>query len=35
VLIDFMKSEVEDRHQGITYEPLFTQLIKMREKGII
>lgn len=35
VLIDFMKSEAEDRHQGLTYEPLFTQLIRMREKGII
>lgn len=35
VLVDFMKSEVQDRHQGICYEPLFSQLIRLKDKGLI
>lgn len=33
VLVDFMKSEIAERDRGITYEPLFTQLIKLRDQG--
>ena len=32
-LVDFMKTEISERQQGIMYEPLFTQLIKYKEQG--
>ena len=31
-LVDFMKTEVSDRDQGLSYEPLFSQLIANKEK---
>ena len=27
-LVDFMKTEIAERDQGLAYEPLFTQLTK-------
>jgi len=34
-LVDFMKSEVADRNQGLTYEPLFSQLIINKDKFLV
>ena len=31
-LVDFMKTEVSERDQGLSYEPLFSQLIANKEK---
>ena len=31
-LVDFMKTEVAERDQGLAYEPLFSQLIANKEK---
>ena len=34
-LVDFMKTEVAEREQGLTYEPLFSQLIQNKEKFLV
>ena len=34
-LVDFMKNEVNERDQGLTYEPLFSQLIQNKEKFLV
>ena len=34
-LVDFMKSEIADRDQGLSYEPLFSQLIANKEKFLL
>lgn len=34
-LVDFMKSEVAERDQGLTYEPLLSQLIENKDKFLV
>ena len=34
-LVDFMKTEVAERDQKLTYEPLFSELIANKEKFLL
>ena len=34
-LVDFMKGEVSERNQGMTYEPLLSQLIHNKDKFLV
>ena len=34
-LVDFMKTEVAERDQGLAYEPLFSQLISNKDKFLV